>query len=246
MLDNVYFFKYVLSNSLIHKLSPMFKVISLFIMIFCMFFVNNYVDIIMLFSYLILAISYSNINIFVYFRNVYSMRYFILFISIITFMFSFSISSFLYCTFILMFIIIYFSIITYCTSCSEISYGIERIFKPLSKYISIMDISMIIMLSIRFIPIFTVENDRIDIIKKYRCIEYKNNNYKDKIINKFNYYKLIIFNSYRETINLADNMELRLFGYGKSRTNYRSNKWTKIDTFLLILNILILFIVIFY
>lgn len=246
MLDNVNFFRFVLSHSLIHKLSPMFKIISLFIMIVCMFFVNNYVDVIMLFSYLILAISYSNINIMVYFKNVYSMRYFILIITLVTFILSLSIINTFYCMFIIVFIIIYFSIVTYCTSCSEISYGIERIFKLFDKYLNVMNISMVIMLMIRFIPIFISESDRINCIKKYRNIDNEFSDFRSIIVNKFYNYKIILFNSYRKTMNLADNMELRLYGHGKSRTNYRSNAWTKIDSFLLILNIFILFIVIFY
>ena len=35
----------------------------------------------------------------------------------------------------------------------------------------------------------------------------------------------------------ADIMDIRLYNYGKSRTNYRTNKWTKINSLLLILNI---------
>ena len=45
---------------------------------------------------------------------------------------------------------------------------------------------------------------------------------------------------------MADIMDIRLYNYGKSKTNYRSNSWRIIDTLLLSLNIVILTIVIFY
>ena len=45
---------------------------------------------------------------------------------------------------------------------------------------------------------------------------------------------------------MADIMDIRLYNYGKSKTNYRTNNWNLRDTLILILVILILIIVIFY
>ena len=52
--------------------------------------------------------------------------------------------------------------------------------------------------------------------------------------------------SLKKAENSADIMDVRLYNYGKSRTNYRLNEWKFIDTLLLILNILILIVVIVY
>ena len=52
--------------------------------------------------------------------------------------------------------------------------------------------------------------------------------------------------SLKKSESLGDIMDLRLYNYGKSRTNLRTNKWKKKDSLLLVLNILILSIVIFY
>ena len=43
--------------------------------------------------------------------------------------------------------------------------------------------------------------------------------------------------SIKKSGTMADIMDIRLYNYGKSKTNYRSNKWKVIDTLLLILNI---------
>ena len=74
MLTNINFGKYYERDSVVHKLSPVFKIISLLIMIVSIFFIDSYKDIIMLTSYLILMMIYSDINILTYLRNIYSIK----------------------------------------------------------------------------------------------------------------------------------------------------------------------------
>ena len=50
----------------------------------------------------------------------------------------------------------------------------------------------------------------------------------------------MIYLSLKKADELSDIMEVRLYNYGISRTNYRLNKWKYIDTFLLSINIIIL------
>ena len=64
MLNNITLGKFYQRDSVVHKLSPIFKIISLIIMIIAIFFIDGYIDIIMLGSYLLLAILYSNISTF--------------------------------------------------------------------------------------------------------------------------------------------------------------------------------------
>ena len=87
MLTNINFGKYYERDSVVHKLSPVFKIISLLIMIVSIFFIDSYKDIIMLTSYLILMMIYSDINILTYLRNIYSIKIFLVFILIIDLIF---------------------------------------------------------------------------------------------------------------------------------------------------------------
>ena len=88
MLTNINFGKYYERDSVVHKLSPVFKIISLLIMIVSIFFIDSYKDIIMLTSYLILMMIYSDINILTYLRNIYSIKIFLVFILIIDLIFT--------------------------------------------------------------------------------------------------------------------------------------------------------------
>ena len=87
MLDRITFGRYCLRDSAVHKLSPVFKILSLIIMIVGVFFIDSYVDILMLTMYLLLTIVYSDISILVYLKNIYSIKIFLLFILIIDLIF---------------------------------------------------------------------------------------------------------------------------------------------------------------
>ena len=236
MSINITLGRYILKDTIVHKLNPVFKILSLIIIIIGIFFVDSYTDIIMLSSYILLAILYSGIKI----------KLFLIFILIIDLIFFTNINKIIFDLSKLIFIIMYSSILTYTTAMTEITYGIERILRPMGKIIPVNDIAMIITLTLRYIPTLTMEADRIIKAQTIRGINFSNKNIKEKLKNISGIIIPIIVISLKKSEKTADIMDIRLYNYGKSRTNYRLNKWRYIDTLLLILNILILIIVIFY
>ena len=246
MFNNITFGKYYNKNSVIHRLSPVFKLISLMIMIVGIFFIDSYIDILMFSLYLVLVMVYSDIRIITYLKNIYSIKIFLLFIFIIDLIFNSNINNIVFDLYKLIFIIIYSSALSYTTSTSEITYGIERILKVFNNYIPVNDIAMIITLTIRYIPTLTMEADRIIKAQKMRGINFDSKNIKNKISSLVGVFIPMFILSLKKSESLGDIMDLRLYNYGKSRTNYRTNSWKKIDSLLLILNIIILIIVIFY
>lgn len=246
MFNDITFGKYYNKNSVIHRLSPVFKLISLMIMIVGIFFIDSYIDILMFSLYLVLVMVYSDIGIITYLKNIYSIKIFLLFIFIIDLIFNSNINNIVFDLYKLIFIIIYSSALSYTTSTSEITYGIERILKVFNNYIPVNDIAMIITLTIRYIPTLTMEADRIIKAQKMRGIDFDSKNIKNKISSLVGVFIPMFILSLKKSESLGDIMDLRLYNYGKSRTNYRTNSWKKIDSLLLILNIIILIIVIFY
>ena len=246
MFNDITFGRYYNYNSIIHRLSPVFKLISLMIMIVGIFFIDSYIDILMFSLYLVLVMVYSDIGIITYLKNIYSIKIFLLFIFIIDLIFNSNINSIVFDLYKLIFIIIYSSALSYTTSTSEITYGIERILRVFNNYIPVNDIAMIITLTIRYIPTLTMEADRIIKAQKMRGIDFDSKNIKKKIVSLVGVFIPMFILSLKKSESLGDIMDLRLYNYGKSRTNYRTNSWEKIDSLLLILNIIILIIVIFY
>ena len=246
MLNNITLGKYYQKDSLVHKLNPVFKIVSLIIMIMSIFYIDSYVDLLMLGSYLLLSIIYSNISIKIYLKNILGIKIFLIFILIIDLIFYTSINKIIFDLFKIIFIILYSSILTYTTVLTELTFGIEKILKPLGKIIPVSDIAMVITLAIRYIPSLTHEANRIIRAQKMRGINFDSKNIKEKIISITGILMPMFVMSLKRADSMADIMDIRLYNYGKSKTNYRSNNWKVIDTLLLILNILILIIIIFY
>ena len=242
MLNNITIGRYINKSSVVHKLNPVFKIISLIIMIISIFFIDSYIDITLLSMYLLLTMLYSDIDIKVYLKNIYGIKIFLIFIFTIDLIFF----TIIFDIFKLIFIVLYSSILTYTTSITELTFGIEKLLRPFNKLIPVGDIAMIITLSIRYIPTLTEEASRIIKAQKLRGINFDTKNIKEKIISISGILMPMFSLSIKRAEESADIMDIRLYNYGKSRTNYRTNKWTKINSLLLILNILILIIIICY
>lgn len=246
MLNNITLGKYYQKDSIVHRLNPIFKILSLIIMIISIFFIDSYIDVLMLGSYLLLAIVYSNISIKIYLKNIQGIKIFLIFILVIDLIFFAGINKIVCDLFRIIFIILYSSLLTYTTVITEITYGIEQLLKPLRRIIPVSDIAMIITLAIRYIPSLTHEADRIIKAQKMRGINFDTKDIKEKIISISGILMPMFVMSLKKAEITADIMDIRLYNYGKSKTNYRTNSWKVIDTLLLVLNILILIIVIFY
>lgn len=246
MLNNISIGRYINKSSVVHKLNPVFKIISLIIMITSIFFIDSYIDIILLSMYLLLTMLYSDIDIKIYLKNILGIKIFLIFIFIIDIIFFTNINRIIFDIFKLIFIVLYSSVLTYTTSITELTYGIEKILKPFNKIIPTSDIAMIITLSIRYIPTLTEEANRIINAQKLRGIDFTTRNIKERLISIGGIFIPMFTLSIRKAEITADIMDLRLYNYGKSRTNYRTNNWQIIDSLLLILNILILIIIISY
>lgn len=246
MSNNITIGRYINKSSVVHKLNPIFKIISLIIMIISIFFIDSYIDIMLLSMYLLLTMLYSDIDIKVYLKNIYGIRIFLIFIFVIDIIFYININRIIFDIFKLIFIVLYSSILTYTTSITELTYGIEQLLKPLSKLIPTGDIAMIITLSIRYIPTLTEEAKRIINAQKLRGINFNSKNIKEKLISISGILVPMFTLSIKRAEESADIMDIRLYNYSSSRSNYRVNIWTKIDSLLIILNILILIIIICY
>ena len=103
MLNNITIGRYINKSSVVHKLNPVFKIISLIIMIISIFFIDSYIDITLLSLYLLLTILYSDIDIKVYLKNIYGIKIFLIFIFIIDLIFFTSINRIIFDIFKLIF-----------------------------------------------------------------------------------------------------------------------------------------------
>ncbi len=235
--------KYINEDSLAHNLNSTLKLIFLIIMLISSIFINSYKDVIMLFSYLILTLVSSGINIKIILKEISYFKYFIFFIIIINIITFSPIEILLGDLFRFIFIITYILIFMHVTTINETMYAIGRVLDPFS----IKKDSKVILYTALLFRIPTIYKDELD---RFNNIYKERFNNKDSVGKKIKYYQNIIIKSFNYSINrlnlISIDMKLKLFGYGKSRTNYRLNKFGIKEVLLLILNIAILVVVIIY
>ena len=234
---------YYLKDSIIHKLNPVLKILCLIISVISIIIANNFISFILLGGYLITIILFSKIELKIYLKNIYTMRIFIIFILIINFIFKVNLISSIYMIIKLIYLILLSAILTLTTPPMEITYGLEKTFRLFNKILPINEIALSITLALRFIPLITMQAEKIINAQSLRGVDF-NKGLKNKIISLSNIFIPMIYLSLKKADDLSDIMEVRLYNFGISRTNYRLNKWKIIDSILLIINIFILIIVV--
>ena len=227
---------YLSRSSVAHKLNSTFKVVSLIILLICTFFINSYEDIIMLSSYLLLSIANTSINIKIYLKELLYYKILFILILLIDIIALNSIEIITCDLFRIVYLILIVLLFTSITTTNEIVYGIEKITDPLHiKKDS--NIILYISLLFKFPNVFNYELR--NLIRIY--IE-------RKAIISIKIYKNIISKAFNNTLKKLDNMfidmKMALYGYGKTRTNYRLNKFGIKECLILLLEIVILIIVI--
>jgi len=229
----------------IHNLNPVYKVISLFVVIISIFMISSLHDFMFCFLILLFILNLSNIPYKIYLKNVWNLRVLIIFIILINLIFRVS----FYTTFITVFQIImvvsYTTMITYTTAPMEIAYGLEKSLSFLNVlHIPVNKLSLSLTLVLRFIPNIYEEAGRILKSQSTRGIDYYNSNLKGKLKALSSMMTPMFISSLKKSDDVADMMSIRLYGYAKSRTNYQMHKWTIIDSLMLVINLLILIAII--
>lgn len=238
MLDKYLFGEYIPNNSEVHKLNTTFKILSLIIMIIASFFIRGYADTIMIISYLILSFIYSGIPFKLYLKEIKYISILIVFILLVNIITLSSFESFICDIFRLFFIVSYFLIFIHTTTINDILNSHMKMFHIFNNN----KISLYMSLIFKFPSYYIEELERINNIKKENIII---TSFKEKILNIKNSLVLAFNNSIKKLNDIATIYITKLYGYSKARTGYKDKHFGITEYLLLILNIIILFIIIF-
>lgn len=243
MLSN-YFASYIPANSDVHRLNPLFKVLSLIIMLITSIFISSYIDCLMITSYLVLSLISSDISFKIYLKEIRIIYPFIIFVTFINILTQSTFVSFLSDICRLIFITWYILLFVHTTRISEIIYGISKILFSVHSYDKKNAFSLYISLAFKFPSVLKKELNRIRYIYKGRMK--KELTIKEKIDLIKNIYIQAFHNSLNILEDISEYFNIKLYGYGKSRTNYYLNKFSIKEGLFLVLNIIIFLIIIFY
>lgn len=242
-MNNDYpFFKYIVGTSPLHMMNSKYKILSFLLTLLAIIVLNSYSSFLVIFLFIIYLISKTGINIFVYIKNVIFLWPLYLTLFIASYFLSLNINLCLLLILKVILVEIVFLILMFTTSLSEIAWGFECLFEKLKKYhIPVCKISLKIAFYLKFISTLL---EQFKVIRKsmaYRGVAYKKTNILKTI-------KLMIIPSivlsYKLSLRMVSVMKLRFYGVSKNRSNYRENKEKKYDKFLIFINILVIYIII--
>lgn len=242
MLDNIIISKYYNSNSDIHTLNSLSKLISLIIFITCLIITNNYYIISILFVFELIILLITNIPLKIIIKNILSLKYLIIFVIIINTIAKINLITTLIIIIKLICILIYTNLFILTTTPYSILKALNKLLKPLS-YIGIntQNIALIISLSLRFIPVTIEETSRI-----YDCLVSRglssDSSFKEKICGLKSLIIPIYLLSFRRADILSDMMELKLYN-SKSKFFAKKDNWKYLDISFVIMHVIIILVV---
>lgn len=231
--------KYYNTNSDIHNLNPVIKIICVLLFTFTVLLTHNTVFLLFLLIFLFLLMIMSNVPLKLYLKNIKFLVPFILFIFIINLIFNSSMNSTINSIIKLILLIMYASILTYTTKPNDLTYALSIIFKPLKIInVPVNELALSISLAIRFIPNIFIEAEKVLKSQKSRGLNF-NGTLKEKCDKLVCVLLPIFLLSFKRADNIAEVLEMRLYS---GNTIYKDYKLTGIDEFILLLHTLIIFL----
>ena len=130
----------------------------------------------------------------------------------------------------LIYLIIGSSIMTLTTTPNHLTDGMEKGLSPLKKlHVPVHEMSMMMSIALRFIPILLEETDKIMKAQKARCADFENGNILQRAKSLIPVLVPLFISSFRRANDLAMAMEARCYQGGEGRTKMKPLKYYRRD-----------------
>lgn len=246
MLNNVTIGTYLPYNSIIHRLNPLAKIISLIILLIGIFLITDikvYIVSLLLVFILIKVAKLSIIKMFSQMKILFFMFLFLFIINIFMLktgdvvfsIFSINIySGAIYQTVVILFrltsMVFLSSILTMSTKPLDLTLGIEQLLSPLKRIgFPAHEVAMMISIALRFIPTLVDETNKIMIAQTSRGVDFQSNKLRVKIKAVVSLLIPLFVASFKRAEELANAMEARGYNPSAKRTRFVTYTWIGID-----------------
>lgn len=259
MIDNIIIGQYVKSDSFIHKLDPRTKIILNIVYILGVFFIDDIKGYLAYFLIVFFVSFSSKIKIYHLLKALKTISMFIILTSLFNVFFikegniifnvgflkiyDKALITSIFISFRVIFLILGSTILTLTTSPTELTDGFESLMKPLRKLkVPVGEISLMISISLRFIPTLLDETDKIIKAQKSRGVDFESGSIAKKIKNIVPILVPLFINSFRRADELAIAMESRCYQGSENRFKFRVLKFTKNDfiSFIVFISLIVL------
>lgn len=246
MIRDITLGQYFAGNSILHKIDPRTKILSTIVYILVLFLFDNFLCYIINFFVIFALYNRCGISFKMMLNNIKPVLPILIFTSIINlftikdgnvifdfWIFSITDRSIVFILMIFLRIILLIfssSLLTYTTLPIDLTYGLERILKPLSKIkFPVDEISMMISIAIRFVPTLVSETEKIILAQKSRGVDMESGNIVKKVKCMIPILIPLFISAFRRADELAMAMESRCYRVGESRTRYKKLQFCYLD-----------------
>ena len=254
-MNNITLGKYVPYNSFIHRLDPRSKLLSMILLMVCIFFkfssvaMNFFIyAILFIFIYIIMRIAHISLKmLFSQLKAMWVMIMILLLINMLVkgdesmgyidvfntgwIIYYSAIFNTLYIVFRLIIMLGLTLVLTATTKPLELTNALEWFMKPLKVIkFPVHEIAMTISLALRFIPTLLEETDRIMKAQASRGVDFQNGKFSEKIRAIISLIVPLFISSLQRSEELANAIEARGYDPSAERTKYRVSKWKIGDT----------------
>ncbi len=243
-MRNGSFSRYYNTNSVIHMINPLCKILAMFIFV-VMTMVGSCVRVMCGLSIILLFLMVlSCVPIKKYLLSIYGMKFLFLIVFIINLIFGVSVynSFIMICRICL--VVMYSSLLLYTTTTNELASGFSSFLRPLVVFgFPVSKVSMAIALSLNFVPILFMESGKIIKSQTSRGFNYKSGSFRDRIVGLRSVIIPMFVLSMRRADSISDAMEVKQFSFDSNRSSIKSVRWHISDFYMISCHLLVLIFV---
>lgn len=246
MEKNILFGQFIEKDSLIHRLDPRTKLLGMVGVMLSLLVLQNWGDYAAATAFVLLVIGLSHISLLTYLRTLKPVWLIIMFTWIYNAIFTPGTTTLWSWSFISLtaegivtgttvvwrigLMILLASILTLTTKPLALAQGLEKLLSPLSRlHVPVEQISLMVVIAIRFIPTIMEELERIMLAQRARGYDISALNLPKRLLA----YIPIVVPLFMTTIQRAEQLSLaieaRAYGNGKGRSSYRVLRLTTTD-----------------
>lgn len=245
-MNNFAFGQYYPTNSVIHKMDPRCKIIIVILYMVAIFLVKSYAAYLLTIIFLLTSIFVSKVPLKVVLRSIKAVIFLLIFTLLINLLFykqgnvlfhwefititdggiDFSIKM----LFRLSLLVMGASMLTFTTTSSELTDGLESLLKPL-KYIGVPvhDIAIIMSIALRFIPTLVEETNKIMNAQKARGAQLDTGSFFQRVKAMLPVLIPLFVSAFRRADELANALDARCYNACENRTKMKILKFGVAD-----------------
>lgn len=245
MLKEITLGQYFPGNSIVHRMDPRMKIILLTAYIVFIFLTKNYISLFLIALSVLGVLFISKVSPKLYFKSIKAIVFVVIFTSVLNLFYgtgeplwqwSFlkitqsGINTAVFVAVRIIALVLVSSVLTYTTSPTDLTDGIERLLKPLSFFhIKVHEIAMMMTIALRFIPTLLEETDKIMSAQKARGADFESGNLLKRIKALIPILIPLFISAFRRAYDLAMAMESRCYHGGDGKTRMKVLKYSKYD-----------------